>query len=126
MRSRFLLALGVALAVGSMAQAATPPLSPAIIGEVDGILSSCSKIDPRDQDKFEKLRRSLIPHGVPDRNRYSPHGDGRDDKRDKRKEDDDRKKIEKDPSYQANFVWMQTIFKQMAPAEALKLCKAAV
>jgi hypothetical protein len=117
-RKRFLLALGVALAVGSMAQAATPPLSPAIIGEIDGILSSCSKIDPRDEDKFEKLRRSLIPvRGVRDRNHQAPHGANR---------DDNRKEMEKDPSYRANFIWMQTIFKQMAPADALKLCKAAV
>ena len=125
MVNRCLLTLGVALTVGSMAHAATP-LSPAIIGEVDGILSSCSKIDPRDEGKFEKLRQSLIPRGVRDRNDHSPHGDGRDENRDKRKEDDDRKEMEKNPSYRANFNWMQTVFKEMAPAEALKLCKAAV
>jgi hypothetical protein len=121
MVNRCLLALGVALTVGSMAHAATP-LSPAIIGEVDGILSSCSKIDPRDEDKFEKLRRSLIPaHVVRDRNHQPPHGVGHSDDR-----DDDRKVMEKNPDYRANFIWMQTVFKEMAPAEALKLCKAAV
>ena len=124
MVNRFLLALGVALTIGSMAHAATP-LSPAIIGEVDGILSSCTKIDPRDEDKFEKLRRSLIPvSGV--RYNESQHGDGRDGNREKRKEDDARKKMEQDPSYKTNFIWMQTVFKEMAPTEALKLCKAAV
>ncbi len=126
MVNRCLVALGVALTVGSMAHAATP-LSPAIIGEVDGILSSCSKIDPRDEDKFEKLRRSLVPPtAVPDSFDHSPHGDGRNYDRDKRREDDERKRIENDPSYKANFIWMQTVFKEMAPAEALKLCKAAV
>jgi hypothetical protein len=119
MKNRFLLALSVAFTFGSMAHAATPQ-SPAIIGEIDGILSSCSKIDPRDEDKFEKLRRSLIPGPVVRvRAHEAPHGAGSDD-------DDNRKAMEKNPAYRANFVWMQTIFSEMAKDQALKLCKAAI
>jgi hypothetical protein len=49
------------------------------------------------------------------------HGVDRGDDR-----DDNRKAMEKHPDYRANFIWMQTVFKEMAPADALKLCKAAV
>jgi hypothetical protein len=117
MRNRFLLALGVALTVGPAAHAAAP-LSPAILGEVDGILSYCSKIDPRDEDKFEKIRQSLIPHHVARvRAHEAPHGVDR---------DDDRKEMEKNPSYRTNFTLMQSIFNSMPPDQALKLCKGAV
>jgi hypothetical protein len=117
MQNRILLALGVTLSIGSMAHAGTP-LTPAIIGEVDGILSSCAKIDPRDEEKFEKLRRSLVPDdGEHARDHKIQHDSDY---------DENRKKMERDPSYRTNFIWMQTIFKEMVPAEALKLCKAAI
>ena len=116
MRNRCLLMLCAALTVGSAASAGTP-LSPAVLGEVDGILSACSKIDSRDEDKFEKIRQSLIPPAsVRDRDHDIKHANPQ----------DNRKSMESDPSYRANFLLIQGIFNNMAPDEALKLCKAAV
>jgi hypothetical protein len=96
--------LAATLGVSFTARSASPPrpapLSPALIGEVDGILSSCTKIDPNDAKTFDSLRRSLIPDG-------------------------DYGSLEKDPSYQANFSLMKSVFESMPADEALRLCRGA-
>jgi hypothetical protein len=119
MKNRFMIVLGLTLAGGSAAYAA-PPLSPTLLGEVDGILASCAKIDPRDEEKFQKLRQSLMPaENDRGRRRHVDRVSDRDSK-------DDRESMEKDPGYRATFTLMQGIFNTMPPGDALKLCKDAV
>ena len=57
MHKQSLILLAVALTVGSFAHAAAMP--PALLGEVNGILSYCESVDGRDGDKFEKLAKSF-------------------------------------------------------------------
>jgi hypothetical protein len=130
MQNRFSLILAAALVVCSTAQAAAPSaratLSPAVLGEVDGILSSCIKIDPSDAAKFEKIRLSLIP--VDDRDDSKSEHDSKKGAvaRDGHESSDFWEKIQENPGYRANFTLMQSTFSNMPPAEALTLCKGAV
>jgi hypothetical protein len=117
MRNRLLLALGLALTVGSLARAATP-LTPTFVGEVDGIISSCISVDPRDEDKYAKLRLAMVPHPGPHLRAHHV-AQGRDD-------DEDRTQLQKDPGYKSSFTLMQSIFTGMPADEAVKLCKAAI
>jgi hypothetical protein len=129
MHSRFLpmMTLAATLGISFTARSASPPppapLSPALIGEVDGILSYCIKIDPNDANIFESLRRSLIPDG----DRGLKDHDAKIDQDSKKDHDvkSDPESIEKDPSYQANFSMMKSIFESMPADEALRLCRGA-
>ncbi len=100
-----------------MARAATP-LTPMFVGEIDGIISSCIKVDPRDENKYDKLRLSLVPHPGPHLRAHHV-AQGRDD-------DEDRSQLQKNPAYQSSFTLMQSIFTGMPADEALKLCKSAI
>lgn len=88
------------LAIGSAAHAA--PLPPALLGEVDGILSYCESADRRDEDKFEKMEKSFS-QGI------SRH---------------DLEALEKNADYRTNFSVMQSIFHSMPAADALQLCRS--
>ena len=103
MQMQSMLLLGLTLTVGSLAQAAAPP-TPALMGEVNGILSYCKSIDRRDEDRFEKLGRSLS-QGL------SRH---------------DLESREKDQNYRTNFGVMQSVFRSMSPDDALQLCRGAI
>ena len=119
--------LAATLSISLTARSASPSrsvaLSPALIGEVDGILSSCMKIDPNDEKKFESLRRSLIPdaHGPQDHDSQKD----RDSKGDHDSKSD-QESLEKDPSYRASFSLMKSIFESMPVSEALQLCRGAL
>jgi hypothetical protein len=110
MQKHLAMILGLTLSVASVAhtdsspkQSGTP-LPPPLLGQIDGILSACTKIDPRDEDKFEKLHRSLTA-GTSHR---------------------DQEAMEKNADYRASFNLMKSIFSSMAADDALRLCKDAV
>jgi len=118
MQKHFMMIMGLTLTVGSLAHAATSspqhkdgppshtgsaaPLPPQLLGQIDGILSSCMKIDPRDEDKFERLGRTLTAG--------SGHSEA----------------LKKDPDYRTNFELMRSIFNSIPAADALRLCQDAV
>jgi hypothetical protein len=118
MQKHFMMIMGLTLTVGSLAHAAASspqhkdgppshagtgtPLPPQLLGQIDGILSSCKKIDPRDEDKFEKLRRTLTSG--------TSHSEA----------------LEKNPDYRTNFELMRSIFNSIPAADALRLCRDAV
>jgi hypothetical protein len=102
MQKRMMMALGIALTVYSAARAETP-LSPQVLGQVDGILSFCKEIDPRDEQKFDGLRR-LLTAGMSKRVlRESDNAD-----------------------YRANFRLVQEAFRKRPRHEAKQLCRDAV
>jgi hypothetical protein len=102
MKKQSLILLASTLAVGSLAHAG--PLPPALLGEVNGILSYCESVDRRDEDRFEKMEKSFA-EGLSRR---------------------DLESMEKDQSYRANFSVMQSVFRSMPAGDALQLCKSAV
>ena len=85
---------------------------------MDGILSSCIKIDLNDAKKFESLRRSLIQDGD---NGLKDHDSNKD-----RDLKSDLESLEKDPCYRANFSLMKSVFESMPADEAMQLCREAI
>lgn len=118
MKKHFMIIMGLTLTVGSLAYADTPKgakeppthlgtgatLPPQVLGQLDGILSYCKKIDPRDEDKYEKLHRLVIA-GTNHRNP---------------------EETEKNKDYQASVELVRSVFSRMSASDALKLCKDAV
>lgn len=102
MQKQLMMIMALTLAAGSLARASTPtPMPPAVQGELDGIFSYCIKIDPRDEDKFEKLRK-LLTGGTGQQTNASNN---------------------KDSAYRDGFNSVQSLFANMPPAQALKLCQ---
>jgi hypothetical protein len=122
MKKQFLIILGLTLTFGSLAHAddrkptkaipvpapahpgTGPALPPQVMGQLDGILSYCKKIDPRDEDKFERLRRVVMA------STSNKNGEA----------------TEKNADYQASVELVQSVFRRMSASDALKLCKDAV
>jgi hypothetical protein len=102
MQRQSLVLIGLMLTVGSLAHAA--PLSPALMGEVKGILSYCESIDRRNDDRFEKLEKTYSKG-------LSRH---------------DLELMEKNQDFRTNFSVMQSVFRGMSPDDALQLCRNAV
>ncbi len=105
MKKQSMILAGLTFTVASAAHAAAPLppalLPPALLGEIDGILSSCISVDPRDDDKFEKLRKSYFA-GV------------------------SAESVEKNADFRAASTLLKNIFRQMPPDAALQLCKSGV
>jgi hypothetical protein len=123
MNKHFMIIVGLTLTFGSLAHAderklptkavrvpapshvsTGPALPPQVMGQLDGILSYCKKIDPSDQDKYERLRR-LVMASTSNKNAEV---------------------TEKNADYQASVELVQSVFSRMSANDALKLCKDAV
>jgi hypothetical protein len=118
----FMIIMGLTLTFGSLAHAddrkptkavpvpapshasTGPTLPPQVMGQLDGILSYCKKIDPRDEDKFERLRRLVMASTSGKTSEVT----------------------EKNADYQASVELVRSVFSRMSPSDALKLCKDAV
>ncbi len=100
MKKQSIILAGLTFTAASAAHAAAP-LPATLLGEIDGIVSSCVSIDPRDDDKFEKLRKSYFA-GV------------------------SAASVEKNPDYRAASTLLKNIFREMSPDAALQLCKSGL
>jgi hypothetical protein len=100
MKKQSILVMGLTFTIGSLAHAAAP-LPTTLLGEIDGIVSSCVALDPRDDDKFAKLRKTYFA-GV------------------------SAASVEKNPDYRAASTLLKNIFREMTPDAALQLCKSGI
>jgi hypothetical protein len=103
MRKQLMMALGIALCFGSTARA-NPHVSSQLLGWVDGIVSYCVYIDPRDERAYFKLRQKVIA-GVTNSELETARGSA---------------------EYRAVYKLMYGIFHEMPHNDALRLCKAAI
>jgi len=60
MRSRILSVLGLAASLALPVVAAEPPLAPAVLGQLEGLLDSCSQETPKSAPDFRKVRERLL------------------------------------------------------------------
>jgi len=61
MRSKILSVLGLAASLAvPLVLAADPPFAPAALGQLEGLLDSCSQVTPESAPDFKKVRERLL------------------------------------------------------------------
>ena len=76
------------------------PLPPSVVGQIDGILSSCNNVDPGKREKFEILRHALTVD-MPQRSLEA---------------------MERDPAYRTSFNLMRNLFRELTPKDTRRVC----
>ena len=103
MQKRWIMGLGVALSIGSMARAGTP-LTPQTLGMMNGILSYCVEIDRPDAALYRALLQS-VTRGTSDRTADKAEDSG---------------------AYRKSFDQVRDVLSKLPRSSAIGLCKASI